>query len=157
MRAHILGAVASLIEQLQADALDSAAPVTVLLRKAKATAVKLNLPEFAAWTEHELSGYSEDGEVPKYRILHAHLKYWNPYRGWCPLIGSSHNVQNGQPIGELMSLLESDSGFFTIPVAKAARHFSQKLGFPADVHSHISRTSLAGIIEAVRNLFSTGP
>jgi hypothetical protein len=97
--------MASLIEQLQADALDSSAPITNLLRKAKTAAAKLGAAEFSTWIEHELSGYPADAEIPKYRQLHAHLKYVNPIHGWQPIIGAGHTVNNGQPIAEIAAFI----------------------------------------------------
>jgi hypothetical protein len=49
--------MASLIEELQHDALNSNVRVGDLLRKAKIIAVKLDLPEFEKWVENELNGY----------------------------------------------------------------------------------------------------
>jgi len=54
----------SLVEELQRDALNANAKVSDLLRKAKAIAVKLELPELEEWVEHELNGYPE-GDVPE--------------------------------------------------------------------------------------------
>lgn len=45
----------SLVEQIQADALDRTVPVTDLLRKAKVVAIKLDLPDLLAWSEAELT------------------------------------------------------------------------------------------------------
>jgi hypothetical protein len=63
----------SLIEDLQADSLNTTVPITDLLRKAKATATKLRRSDFAIWTEQELSGYLGGGDVPQYRKVHADL------------------------------------------------------------------------------------
>jgi hypothetical protein len=59
--------MASLIEELQHGALDSNVRVGDLLRKAKAIAIKLDLPEFEKWVENELNGYPSD-TVPGYPL-----------------------------------------------------------------------------------------
>jgi AbiTii len=80
--------MASLIEQLQAEALDSRVAVADLLRKAKVVAEKLGVREFAEWVDRELNGYSQDDEFPTYRRLHGEFQAFNPYHGWQPIIFS---------------------------------------------------------------------
>jgi hypothetical protein len=144
--------MSSLIEQLQADALDSSAPITDLLRKAKTAAAKLGAKDFSAWIEYELSGYPTDVEVPKYRRVRAHKKYINPVHGWQPIIGSAHGLNNYMPIAQIEALLASGDSFLTTPSSREeVLEYSKKLGFTADVHSHISRAAVAATVDAVRN------
>jgi hypothetical protein len=67
----------TLLRELQKDALDPSVDITTLLRKARVLAARLNNPDFVAWIQHELNGYPEQANLPKYRILavdaHAHL------------------------------------------------------------------------------------
>lgn len=74
--------MASLIEQLQAEALNPATSVEDLLRKAYLVATKLGLSDAKQWIEHELNGYPPSTEVPAYRVIKGQPNYWNPYRGW---------------------------------------------------------------------------
>ena len=60
-----------LVEQLQADAMNSAVSVADLLRKAKAVAIKLNQNELVGWLESEMSGYALGATLPEYRLLAA--------------------------------------------------------------------------------------
>lgn len=141
----------SLIEQLQSDALDRAMPITDLLRKAKTAAVKLKRSDLTEWLEHELSGYG-GADIPEYRVLPAEMKFFNPMHGWCPIVGRSPHFSCRQPMSEVLSLLESDDTRFVIPVGhEIVQHFSKKVGFLVDVKQHVSRASLAGIVDAVRN------
>jgi hypothetical protein len=81
--------VPSLVEQLQADALDCTVPVTGLLRKAKAAAVKLRRTDLTQWIENELSGYKARDDLPPYRVLHAELRFFKSLtrnRGGCGFI-----------------------------------------------------------------------
>jgi hypothetical protein len=113
---------ASLIEQLEADALNRSVPITDLLRKTKVAAVKLKRPDLAEWVDRELSGYSDRAEIPPYRRLRAELKFFNPMRGWCPIIGPGRDQPTGQPIGEIAAMLDGEaSGFVsTVPPKSTA-------------------------------------
>jgi hypothetical protein len=75
--------MASFVEELQRDAFNSKIKVSDLLRKAKAIAVKLELPELEKWTDSELYGY-EGYAVPSYRIFVGQVQgdypYWTPVR-----------------------------------------------------------------------------
>jgi hypothetical protein len=50
--------MASLVLELQREALNSTIPVTDLLRKALVVATELSIKEFQAWIEYELNGYA---------------------------------------------------------------------------------------------------
>ncbi len=114
--------MASLVEDLQKDALKHEVSVTELLRKSLVVAIKLNLDEFASWVRCELDGYGED-EVPEYRIVYGRPIVVNPYHGYQPLMFSDvERVKNffkmrfTMPIGDLeYDLIEarkSGSGVF---------------------------------------------
>jgi hypothetical protein len=142
----------SLIEQLQSEALDSSASISDLLRKAKTVAVKLGRSDLGAWVEREMSGYSDQDDVPDYRYVPSDIKFRNPYRGWCPVIGSDHVIPVRQSCAEIASLLEGDSNFFTTPVpTKIARRVIDGIGFTVEVSRHIYRNALIGILDNVRN------
>jgi hypothetical protein len=142
----------SLIDQLQADALNPSVSIADLLRKTKAAAVKLRRPDLAAWVDQELFGYRNDIVVPEYRNLHTELKFFNPVRGWCPIVDGGHEVACKQPISELLSLLESKSSSFMISVPpEVVQHFSKRIGTFVDVKQEVQRSSVAGIADAVRS------
>jgi len=144
--------VPSLIEQLQADALSGAVSITDLLRKAKTAATKLQANEFLAWIEHEVDGYRDRVELPQYRRIPAELKFFNPYHGWQPIIGSQHLQLFAQPISQIASLLEGNGDSFTAPCSReTVKHYAKKIGYTAEVRSHVSRAPLEGIVDAARN------
>jgi AbiTii-like protein len=142
-----------LVEQLQAAAMDSGVPITDLLRKAKATAVKLKQDDFLEWLEHEISGYPRNVPLPAYRKLPISVKFLNPVLGrWCPVVGSERQSEFPGSIAEISSLLASDTTYFTSPVSReAAKHVIDEIEFVTDVHQHINRTSLETIVESVRD------
>ena len=65
---------ASLVDQLQQQALDSSVSISDLLRRVKVVASELGLPDLAAWADRELNGYADDDEFPKYRLIQAELR-----------------------------------------------------------------------------------
>jgi hypothetical protein len=142
-----------LVEQLQAAAMDSGVPITDLLRKAKAAAVKLKQDDFLEWLEHETSGYPKTAVLPAYRKLPTSVKFLNPVLGrWCPVVGSERQSEFPGSIAEISSLLTSDTNYFTSPVSReAAKHVIDEIEFVTDVHQHINRTSLETIVESVRD------
>jgi hypothetical protein len=144
---------ASLIEQLQAEAHDGSVPIGDLLRKAKTAAVKLRRSDFVKWIDLETSGYNAGEEVPQYRRFQAELKFLNPVRGWCPIIGGAHERTCRQSVAEIASMLESaDGGPFLVGVPREMiERYSRELGFDADVKSVVQRASLARVIESVRD------
>ncbi|WP_242343667.1 MULTISPECIES: AbiTii domain-containing protein [Anaeromyxobacter] len=153
--------MASLIEELQREALDPKASIPDLLRKAKAVAMKLKVSDAAEWIEHELSGYPAGAEIPSYREISGKPRYFNPYHGWVPLIFGDPETQEKaskrktrQPISEIMDILaRSEKGggaMFSYPAAVVAdlgKHFDLEV---PDAGMEVSLPSLAGILDEVR-------
>jgi hypothetical protein len=88
--------------------------------------------------EQETNGYEDVAakDLPAYRVVHGHPEFFNPMRGWCPLLthdewlaGIMSTAYLFQPIGEL-----------------------EQLGFAAQSAVAISRTNVGSIVERVRNL-----
>jgi len=99
--------VASLIEELQRDALNSSVQVTGLLQKCLVVGSKLKIPELTTWARKELDGYPQE-PVPKYREVYGFPQVLNPLRGYQPLqcqraehLRLFSSVPFNQPIGEL--------------------------------------------------------
>lgn len=102
--------MASLIQELQRDALDSSVSTLELLRKALVVATKLNISEFEEWIEFELSGYSNGKNTPSYRYIVGSVKAWHPY-GLIPVVGDEDTMSQiskmsiQQSIAELEDLI----------------------------------------------------
>ena len=152
--------MASVILELQHDALNKDIRVTDLLRKSLVVARKLKLAEFQEWLEKELSGY--DGPVPEYRKARGEIKGWNPYRGWIPLIfedpkeGEAISKRaNGQSIAEIEDLIGRADGSSTFHMpypAAVQRELSKGFGFETQVSLFVPRSALIKTVEAVRNI-----
>ena len=74
----------SLIDELQRDAADTAAPVSALLRKALIVATKLEVSDIPAWIDKELSGYADSDALPSCRVVHGTVRAQS-LRGWLPV------------------------------------------------------------------------
>lgn len=73
-KGHTGGSVTSLLSDIQANAIDSSANITDLLRKCKVLAKRLGQEEMSHWVDQELGGYSEDEVLPDYRIVPAEAR-----------------------------------------------------------------------------------
>ena len=65
--------MASIVIELQKEALDGDIPLSDLLRKALVVARKLKVKEFDIWVSKELEGYSDNSEIPNYRANHPEI------------------------------------------------------------------------------------
>lgn len=66
--------MASVITELQTDAMGDEVPIETILKKAKLVAVKLEYPEFVAWCDRELDGYRTEDKPPPYRMVRGELR-----------------------------------------------------------------------------------
>ncbi len=143
----------SLVEQLQADAIQRSVPITDLLRKAKLLAAKLGSSDLANWVEREVVGYEgvpNDG-LPAYRQIHGTIKWCNPHHGWLSL-GLDVTMPFGNPISEIVGLLGNESGYVMASVPdKFAESIRRELGLRVDVKFHASCAALENVIEGARN------
>jgi AbiTii len=152
--------MSSLVLQLQAECLDSNVAVSDVLRKALVVARKLSLTDALTWVEKELSGYKSGDAPPPYRILTGLIRAWNPYQGWVPVVfedtrEAKHFSQCfvGQAVGELEALLKHGEGTLQLPFdPDAERHMMAGFDIPVNTTRHLDRSSVKGVIDAVRNL-----
>lgn len=154
--------MATLVLELQKDAMDSSVALTDLLRKAFVVAKKLRITEFQRWVECELNGYSDDSEeIPPYREVTGEIRAWNPYHGWVPVIIRDENTSKklqtakiGQPISEL-EIIKKDKdgkGIFYIPLSQSVENWLMKGNRPhLKAGLHISENIIHGILDVVRN------
>lgn len=151
--------MASLIEQLQSEALDQSVSVSNLLQKAKVVAYKLNLKEFHEWVENELNGYKEDQEPPVYRKLQGELKGWNPFHGWQFVMMSSTEEQemvstvwNRQSIASLEELYDSKAGYLCVMLpTDLKKNLIEGIGFQTEIQIHLDKTQITNVLSTVRN------
>jgi hypothetical protein len=149
--------MASIIEQIQRDALDRTVPVSTLLRRVKLAASKLDLGAVEDWVDQELNGYS--GEVPDYRVLHGQPMARNPFRGWQPVGGSVEALSkraNGQSVAVIEDALadaQNDTSFQVRYSDAICRRLDEQNGVAGWTWAlQVPRNQFAGILDRVRNL-----
>jgi hypothetical protein len=71
----------SVVEQLQAAAIDPRIKVSDLVRRAKLVASKLGLGDFERWADAELQGYPAGAVIPAYRQARGTPIWLHPTRG----------------------------------------------------------------------------
>ena len=143
--------------------LDRSVSTTDLLRRARVASSKLGIGSATRWVEQEMNGYEDvaPADLPSYRVIHGHPQFFNPVRGWCPII--THDewlarvMSTGylfQPIGELEQLAkEGKGGLFHLPHnIKLNELITAQIGFAAQSAVTFSRTSVWGVAERVRTL-----
>jgi hypothetical protein len=150
--------MASLVEQVQAEAMNLSVSVVGLLMKMKALATKLDLNELLEWVNRELAGYAETDDIPAYRMVQGEYKVWNPYHGWQPIffpksikIPATRGVTSA--IGELEGRVARPGELVAItlrPEEKAS--LVSALEVPMDVAWIANPSNVDGIVGAVRNV-----
>ena len=155
--------MASIVIELQKEALNGAISLTDLLRKALVVARKLKIREFEDWILKELEGYSHYSEIPDYRELVGVVKGWNPTGGWQPILFQTTKDEQkatkrklGQRIAELESLLTSQPDInagLKIPFSPEKQQiFCEAIGYRTEIILSITNASLAGVLDTVRNI-----
>lgn len=151
--------MASLVEEIQRDALDPTIRTATLLRKVKLAAAKLQLPAVEEWVDKELNGYN-GSPVPNYRQMRGIPKAFNPYNGWIPIMVDPKSmaiisrVHDGQSVAAIEDLLNNEQGSFYMPLSHELIHELNKgahvtLG---QMGNFISRGVLVSILDQVRNM-----
>ena len=157
-----------LVLHLQSEAQDMNVPVSNLLRRAKVVATKLNIPAALVWIDRELNGYSDadmdQRQLPGYRVLKGHPKFFNSYRGWCTmssddpemlrfltLVFVNHSVGTLEALVEVSRADNQSNIRFGYPDHIKALLLRQ-FDFPTDLVNVVSYPSVWGIIDQLRTL-----
>jgi|ERR1700733_10002709 hypothetical protein len=153
--------MASLVEELQRDALDANVAVADLLRKALVVATKLNLPEFRQWAENELEGY-DNSNVPTYRQFYGRVVYQHPHFGTItPVVFNDIETENllsrhveRHSVAYLQDMIRTADGS-SILVASLPPAAMKWLVARADgagiPQVHVPASNAVAILDAVRN------
>jgi len=150
-----------LVNQIQAEAIDTSVSVSNLLRKVRLAAAKLQLDEAVDWVERELNGYESGRDVPDYRILHGGLFAHSRFHGQIPLSGDPETIMSlgTQHICESVASLEAlaedkDGGTLMIKLDERVTHRIHEANCgPRDpIYVHLSPGAVVSIIDRVRNM-----
>jgi AbiTii len=153
----IIRQMASIIEQIQRDALDRSVRVSDLLRRVKLAATKLGLGSVEDWVEHELNGYGKL-PVPEYRIINGRPMFQRPLMGagWEPLAGAvdqlstRHVSQSIASLEELANAPEDSTLHFPFPdtIVEQLNKMNDTVGWGMTLE--VSRSSIVSILDRVR-------
>lgn len=153
--------MASIVEELQRDALNKNISVTELLQKCLLVASKLGIDDFASWARLELDGY-KIRKVPEYRVIHGDPKVFNPYHGYQPIFFEDakdaefiSKMNFNQPIGEIDHLLANRVGHGDLAVSyfpDVEKRLLELMELPMKPSLHISASHIHGILDAVRKI-----
>jgi hypothetical protein len=153
--------MASIIEQIQKDALDQTVSVSTLLRKVKLAAAKLELQKVEGWVDSELKGYGTDGSVPEYRQVRGFPVARGVVGGFEPIAFDAGAAEKFStvPIGQSIPGIEGQlktgstaSLIFPYPPALMAALNAVNRRQMVECGVKFSATSLVAIVEAVRTL-----
>lgn len=146
--------IEAFIEKVQ----DENIPVSKLLITAKLLAGDLGQTDILKWLNLEISGYHNDDSYPEYRSMNGQMKAWNPYHGWVPVIHPSTEIEKkfctrnaSQSIREVEELLSDKSDSYEMPYPASFAEQILKGEYKTKLSMFISRTSLLGILNSVRN------
>ncbi|CAN7676859.1 hypothetical protein LJR029_003292 [Caballeronia sp. LjRoot29] len=156
--------MASLVLELQREALNTQGSVSHLLRMAFVVARKLGVAEFEKWVDAEMNGYKDAQQLPEYRLLSGSVKVFNPYyQGWQPLRFAEPKWAERlskrpifDPIAKLESMVAetSKSGEFMVTfVPQVERDLMDAMrgGPKMQPATAISGAAVQGVIDTVRN------
>ena len=153
--------MAGLVEQLQAEALDSTKSISDLLRKALVVAKKLGIKDFETWITAELNGYTGTTLVPpEYRKVIGEVKAYNPYNNYLmPIVidnpTTSLKIRSRyltEPISSLQSLLTGKTGQLTLSFPRQIEKFLSNGEDETFVPKlHLSINAIHSILDTVRN------
>ena len=150
----------SLVEEIQAGALNRDIPVVDLLRRVKLAAAKLRLSDTREWVDRELNGYSgiEEKEIPQYRVGSGSLMHFSPYHGTRPAHGDPESIAAislhwfREPIGALESLLHLPDDRLVVSIDMDVAKMLASNGMSGNYSIHFSKNVIVSIADTVRNL-----
>lgn len=153
--------MASIVLELQKEAMNTGVDISDLLIKAHVVAKKLKITEFDEWIESELNGYREK-KIPGYRNVNGNLKYYNPFHGYQDYLieheGISEALSNRKlcnPIAELEDLYKKGGNkpiVLSMPPEiriSFVKHFNAET---APEFLFITPSKLKSIFESVRKI-----
>ena len=150
----------SIVLELQHAAMDKRTDVDDLLRKCVVIASKLKLEDFLNWAKRELDGYGKGDEIPVYRIVPGEVQAFNPYNGlWIPIVFQDEPPEGlrkravTQKVAEVKDLASKGKGILAMTLPdRVAYRLMESSDAPRPPVFVISKTSLHGVLDAVRNV-----
>ncbi len=137
---------------------DESVPLSILLKITKTLIDELDQTDVPLWITLELEGYKKHDKCPDYRKLRGQMKGWNPYYGWVPVIHKNTEIEKklctrstSQSVREIEELLADKSSSYEMPYPASVADQVLEGDFKTKLSLFTDRSSLVGILEAVRN------
>lgn len=147
----------SLIDELQLDATNPSVSVSSLLRKTLIVAARLGLSDIPEWVNRELSGYSGEGSLPPYRIVHGAVKA-RTINGWIPVQFPTNDLQETvseesirESVAEIESLCARDGRLAFGFSAEGQKLLQDIFQHNSEFMCFLEKTRLDGILDEIRN------
>ena len=132
-----------LVIQLEKDALDESISVSSLLHEFIFICSKLGVKDMESWARREMNGYEGAEEaIPKYRYIQGPCKFYNPFRGWCPVIFKTKEEERIFTVRPLSSSISEIEEWVHTPENK-----QMTMEFPAETKSKFAEMNY-GMIPA---------
>lgn len=153
--------MSNLIEQVQAETVDSSASLSSLLLKVKLIAAKLEMGETAEWVNAELQGYGDSkDEYPAYRRTVGRVMAYSSYHGWQPPEGNSQILDAlseryiADSVSAIEDILDQDGGgTLSLPISSSVKNgFLEDNPGWTDMHTEIQRSALVSVLDHVRTM-----
>lgn len=160
----------SLLRKIQDAIVDSRTEIATVLRQCAILAVRLGHQGFREWVDRELNGYPEGAELPPYRVIRG-VQSIGHFMG--PFGEQINNIplpvtNVPEPLRRRFSHVEFRQGIATLSEMVEGHHEDLISPWPADLiarvadrfiagrtlmaaHMSIPRSSVIGVIDAVRN------
>ena len=153
--------MASLVLELQRDALNANMSVSNLLRKALVVARKLGLRDIELWAQNELTGYADIEDTPGYRRISGELNVIHSPHEWQPIHFPDSQTPAtapvkacGQSIPEIETIANvgADGGTLLMNLTpEEETQVRDAVGMNARVGLVVQLSSITKMLDAVRN------
>ncbi|MHB8283351.1 MAG: AbiTii domain-containing protein [Caulobacteraceae bacterium] len=149
-----------LILQIQQVCLAGSHSLADALRLAKVASSLLDLDEFGAWVDLELSGYHGKAfdEIPAYRKIVGIPQGWDAYQGWMPILVQHEKVAQTiatAPISSPIAHIESldPAGDYSLSYGPPQRAMIWKaIGQTTELRLYLDVLQVKIIADTVRNI-----
>lgn len=132
-----------LVIQLEKDALDESISVSSLLHEFIFICSKLGVKDMESWARREMNGYEgAEKAIPEYRYIQGPCKFYNPFRGWCPVIFKTKEEERIFTVRPLSSSISEIEEWVHTPENK-----QMTMEFPAETKSKFAEMNY-GMIPA---------
>lgn len=150
----------TIMEEIQAAALDRTVPVTDILRRVKLVASKLGLTDALEWVNDELNGYhqKELKEIPPYRVSSGRLMENSRFHGQRLAYGDPESIAAmsvvvlNEPIASVEASIRAEGDRIVMPIDFELSKALAASGIKGSYEVHLNKSVLVSIADSVRTM-----